>query len=184
MATLDEDFYKIGTSFRRPIPGESLTRSPEDRYAWEQPPAITDPREASRFFLTKLTEPEVYNSVLDSVEQGTPLMDIAQVLMYQAFVDGIINPDLMMTMVEQIVYMIAALTERQGIDFIIQEDDEEDIEEDRMQQALSPDMDTENIEIPEDITQQLEEAEIPERESLLAPPQEAMPERSSLLGEE
>ena len=53
-----------------------------------------------------------------------------------------------------------------------------------MQQALSPDMDTENIEIPEDIAQQLEEAEIPERESLLAPPQEAMPERSSLLGEE
>ena len=45
-------------------------------------------------------------------------------------------------------------------------------------------MDTENIEIPEDIAQQLEEAEIPERVSLLAPPQEAMPERSSLLGEE
>ena len=52
MATLDEDFYKIGTSFKRPIPGESLTRSPEDSYAWEQPAAITDPREASRFFLT------------------------------------------------------------------------------------------------------------------------------------
>ena len=53
----------------------------------------------------------MYNAVLDSVEEGTPLMDIAQVLMYQAFVDGIINPDLMMTMVEQIVYMIAALAE-------------------------------------------------------------------------
>ena len=105
-------------------------------------------------------------------------------LLYQAYVDGIINPDLLLIMVEQVVYMIAALAERQQIDFIIQEDDEEDIEEDRMQQALSPDMDTENIEIPEDIAQQLEEAEIPERESLLAPPQEAMPERSSLLGEE
>ena len=150
MATLDEDFYKIGTSFRRPIPGESLTRSPEDRYAWEQPPAITDPREASRFFLTKLTEPEVYNSVLDSVEQGTPLMDIAQVLMYQAFVDGIINPDLMMTMVEQIVYMIAALAERQGIDFIIQEDDEEDIREEQDLELLANN-------VPEEITEQVEE---------------------------
>ena len=150
MATLDEDFYKIGTSFRRPIPGESLTRSPEDRYAWEQPPAITDPREASRFFLTKLTEPEVYNSVLDSVEQGTPLMDIAQVLMYQAFVDGIINPDLMMTMVEQIVYMIAALAERQGIDFIIQEDDEEDIREEQNLELLANN-------VPEEITEQVEE---------------------------
>jgi len=42
-------------------------------------------------------------------------------LMYQAFSDGVINPDLMLTMVEQVVYMIAALAERQGIDFIIQE---------------------------------------------------------------
>jgi len=176
MATLDEDFYKIGTSFRRPIPGESLTRSPEDRYAWEQPPAITDPREASRFFLTKLTEPEVYNSVLDSVEQGTPLMDIAQVLMYQAFVDGIINPDLMMTMVEQIVYMIAALAERQGIDFIIQEDDEEDIREEQNLELLANN-------VPEEITEQVEETVLPERTSLLDNTQQPTPEQpSSLLG--
>ena len=176
MATLNEDFYKIGTSFRRPIPGESLTRSPEDRYAWEQPPAITDPREASRFFLTKLTEPEVYNSVLDSVEQGTPLMDIAQVLMYQAFVDGIINPDLMMTMVEQIVYMIAALAERQGIDFIIQEDDEEDIREEQNLELLANN-------VPEEITEQVEETALPERTSLLDNTQQPTPEQpSSLLG--
>ena len=176
MATLNEDFYKIGTSFRRPIPGESLTRSPEDRYAWEQPPAITDPREASRFFLTKLTEPEVYNSVLDSVEQGTPLMDIAQVLMYQAFVDGIINPDLMMTMVEQIVYMIAALAERQGIDFIIQEDDEEDIREEQNLELLANN-------VPEEITEQVEETALPKRTSLLDNTQQPTPEQpSSLLG--
>ena len=176
MATLDEDFYKIGTSFRIPIPGESLTRSPEDRYAWEQPPAITDPREASRFFLTKLTEPEVYNSVLDSVEQVTPLMDIAQVLMYQAFVDGIINPDLMMTMVEQIVYMIAALAERQGIDFIIQEDDEEDIREEQNLELLANN-------VPEEITEQVEETALPERTSLLDNTQQPTPEQpSSLLG--
>jgi len=176
MATLDEDFYKIGTSFRRPIPGESLTRSPEDSYAWEQPAAITDSREASRFFLTKLTEPEVYNSVLDSVEQGTPLMDIAQVLMYQAFVDGIINPDLMMTMVEQIVYMIAALAERQGIDFIIQEDDEEDIKEEQNLELLANN-------VPEEITEQVEETALPERTSLLDNTQQPTPEQpSSLLG--
>ena len=175
MATLDEDFYKIGTSFKRPIPGESLTRSPEDSYAWEQPAAITDTREASRFFLTKLIEPEVYNSVLDSVEQGTPLMDIAQVLMYQAFVDGIINPDLMMTMVEQIVYMIAALAERQGIDFIIQEDDEEDIEEQNLEQLSTS--------IPEEVTEQVEETALPERTSLLENIQQPIPEEpSSLLG--
>ena len=176
MATVEEDFFKIGTSFRRPIAGESLARSPENKYAWEQPPVITDPQEASRFFFSKLTEPKVYNSVLDSVEEGTPLMDIAQVLMYQAFVDGIINPDLMMTMVEQIVYMIAALAERQGIDFIIQEDDEEDIREEQNLELLANN-------VPEEITEQVEETALPERTSLLDNTQQPTPEQpSSLLG--
>ena len=158
-----DDFYKIATSFKRPIPGESLTNSPENQRAWEQPPVITDPQEASRYFLDKLTEPKVYNSLLNSIEEGTPLMDIAQVLMYQAYRDGIINPDLMLTLVEQVVYMMAALAERQDIDFIIQEDDEEDIEEQEREQAMLGDM-------PEEITEQLEDIELPERTSLLAPP--------------
>tara|TARA_R100000781_G_scaffold93583_1_gene58167 strand:+ start:4184 stop:4708 length:525 start_codon:yes stop_codon:yes gene_type:complete len=168
MTETDKDFYRIGTSFKRPIPGSSLTRSPEDRYTWEQPPAITDSSEASRFFFMKLVEPKVYNAVLDSVEEGTPLMDISQMLMYQAFSDGVINPDLMLTMVEQVVYMIAALAERQGIDFIIQEDDEDDIEEAAMERSINfKSVEKEEIEIPEEITQQLDEADIPERRSLL-----------------
>ncbi len=113
-------------------------------------------------------EPKVYNAVLDSVEEGTPLMDIAQMLMYQAFVDGIINPDLMMIMVEQVVYMLAAMCELQNIDFIIQEDDEDDIEEAAMERSINfKSVEKEEIEIPEEITQQLEEADIPERRSLL-----------------
>lgn len=170
MSELDQDFYKIGTSFRRPIPGESLTNSPENQYAWEQPPVITDIREASRFFLSKLTEPKVYNAVLDSVESGTPIMDISQMLMYQAYRDGLINPDMMMILIEQVVYMIAALAERQGIDFVIQEDDEEDLEE-----ALL----TNNM--PQEITEQLEATDLPERGSLLADSREE-PKPVSLLG--
>ena len=167
MPTTDEDFYRIGTSFKRPIPGSSLTKNPENRYKWEQPPTITTHSEASRFFFTKLLEPKVYNAVLDSIEEGTPLMDISQMLMYQAFSEGVINPDLMMIMVEEVVYMIAALAERQGIDFIIQEDDEDDIEENRLKELLNKQTNSENIEIPEAITEQVEESDVPERRSLL-----------------
>ena len=168
MTETDKDFYRIGTSFKRAIPGSSLTRSPEDAYTWEQPPVISSSRDASVFFFSKLMEPKVYNAVLDSVEEGTPLMDIAQMLMYQAFVDGIINPDLMMIMVEQVVYMLAAMCELQNIDFIIQEDDEDDIEEAAMERSINfKSVEKEEIEIPEEITQQLEEADIPERRSLL-----------------
>ena len=167
MTETDKDFYRIGTSFKRAIPGSSLTRSPEDAYTWEQPPVISSSRAASVFFFSKLMEPKVYNAVLDSVEEGTPLMDIAQMLMYQAFVDGIINPDLMMIMVEQVVYMLAAMCELQNIDFIIQEDDEDDIEEEITSELINSYFTKENIEIPEEITKQLEEADIPERRSLL-----------------
>lgn len=168
MTETDKDFYRIGTSFKRAIPGSSLTRSPEDAYTWEQPPVLSSSRDASVFFFSKLMEPKVYNAVLDSVEEGTPLMDIAQMLMYQAFVDGIINPDLMMIMVEQVVYMLAAMCELQNIDFIIQEDDEDDIEEAAMERSINfKSVEKEEIEIPEEITQQLEEADIPERRSLL-----------------
>jgi len=171
-----DDFYKIATSFKRPIPGESLTNSPENQRAWEQPPVITDPQEASRYFLDKLTEPKVYNSLLNSIEEGTPLMDIAQVLMYQAYRDGIINPDLMLTLVEQVVYMMAALAERQDIDFIIQEDDEEDIKEEQNLELLANN-------VPEEITEQVEETALPERTSLLDNTQQPTPEQpSSLLG--
>ena len=167
MTETDKDFYRIGTSFKRAIPGSSLTRSPEDAYTWEQPPVISSSRAASVFFFSKVMEPKVYNAVLDSVEEGTPLMDIAQMLMYQAFVDGIINPDLMMIMVEQVVYMLAAMCELQNVDFIIQEDDEDDIEEEITSELINSYFTKENIEIPEEITKQLEEADIPERRSLL-----------------
>ena len=167
MTETDQEFFDIGTSFKKPIPGSSLTRSPEDSYTWEKPPVITDSSEAARFFFMKLIEPKVYNAVLDSVEEGTPLMDLSQMLMYQAFTDGIINPDMMLIMVEPVVYIIAALAERQQIDFIIQEDDEEDIEENRLQELLNPKIDSENIEIPKEIVEQVEEAEMPKRSSLL-----------------
>ena len=176
MTETDKDFYTIGTSFKRAIPGSSLTRSPEDSYTWEQPPTITDASEAARFFFTQLLQPKVYNAVLDAVEAGTPLMDISEMLMYQAYVDGIINPDLLLIMVEQVVYMIAALAERQQIDFIIQEDDEEDIREEQDLELLANN-------VPEEITEQVEETALPERTSLLDNTQQPTPEQpSSLLG--
>ena len=73
----------------------------------------------------------------------------------------------MMIMVEQVVYMLAAMCELQNVDFIIQEDDEDDIEEEITSELINSYFTKENIEIPEEITKQLEEADIPERRSLL-----------------
>ena len=55
--------------------------------------------------------------------------------------------------------MIAALAERQGIDFVIQEDDEEDIEEERQEALLAETM-------PQEITEQITETNLPPRESV------------------
>ena len=68
-----------------------------------------------------------------------PIIDLVQIFLYQGFQDGLFNPDLMMLLAEPLAYMLAALCEQEGVEFVIQSDDEEDMEEESlpmMKQAL------------------------------------------------
>lgn len=55
--------------FAAPIPGQSLTTPPKN-YAWERPPEVTDPEEAMQMHITRLSEPEILEAVLDAFEVG------------------------------------------------------------------------------------------------------------------
>lgn len=128
MSDLDAAFYKAGTSFKRAIPGQSLTNSPEAPHPFEGPPVYTNRTKALEYFFELLTEENIYNKVLDALEDGTTVMDIVKVLIYKSFSEGLINPDMMLIVAEPLAYMIAALAERADIEFVIS-DDEDDEEE-------------------------------------------------------
>lgn len=124
----------------RPIPGQSLTNNPDNPMPFEQPPEYTDLTTALEYYFATFTEEGTYERVLEIIASGTPIMDIVQLVLYQGFQDGLFNPDLMMMLAEPLAYMLAAFCEQENIEFVIQADDEEDMEEEQslpmMKQAL------------------------------------------------
>jgi hypothetical protein len=180
----------------RPIPGQSLTNSPDEPYAWEQSPQFTNLQAATDALFVELTEPEVYDSVLTMIERGESIANVAQIILYDGFQKGMFNPDLMMLLIEPTMYMLMALSEKGGVDDYKLYDDEEDDEFDEDQQLegmdkimdmakdkLAPKM--KSGVLPRDIEAKIEELDIPARPSLLER-QDMSQEEPSLLdrGEE
>ena len=180
----------------RPIPGQSLTNSPDEAYAWEKTPQFTNLQAATDALFVELTEPEVYDSILTMIEQGESIANVAQVILYDGFQKGMFNPDLMMLLIEPTMYILMALAEKGGIDdYKIYDGEEEDELDDESElegmdkvmdvakQKLAPKM--KSGVLPRDIEAKIDELEIPERPSLLER-QEMPQEEPSLLdrGEE
>ena len=192
-----KDFDQEGLDFLanngRPIPGSSLTNSPDTPYPWEQAPQFTELSPAIDSLFLELTEPEAYHSIMDLVRNGVPVGDIAQVILTDGFQKGMFNPDLMMLLVEPTMYMIIAFAEKAGIDDYITYQGEEDEEPDEEEQLTGIDQAISIAEdkivpkakagvFPKEIEERLQEFIPPEQPSLLEKPEQNQPE--SLLSRE
>ena len=164
---LDQAFFKAGTSFDRPLPGESLTRDPDDRMPFEQPPKFTDRNDALEYHFELFTEEDNYAGIMEALESGVSIMEVVQVFLMQGFRDGLYNPDMMLMLAEPLAYMIAALAERAEVEFTIMNDPDEmpTIEETDlpiMNQAMrtieKPEMDED---FPADLAGRLENVQAP-----------------------
>ena len=114
----------------RPVPGQSLTNSPEEPYNWEKPAEYTNAKEAMIFVFEALTVPETTSNILLSLNKGVGIIDIASITLYTGFTEGKWNPDLMMLLMEPTMYMIMALAEKAEIEYVM--DSEDDIEEEEI----------------------------------------------------
>lgn len=126
MATVEEEFQKHRASGKRPIAGQSLANDPENPAPYEKPPRFTSVHEASEYLWESFIEPEIYVNLMQAVADGTPIMDIVQVILFNEFQQGSWNPDLMMMLFEPATYMIMALAERQDLDMVIYQGEEDD----------------------------------------------------------
>ena len=190
-----KDFDQEGLEFLanngRPIPGSSLTNSPDTPYAWEQAPQFVELQPAMDALFLELTEPEAYHSTMDLVRNGMPIGDIAQVLLTDGFQKGMWNPDLLMLLVEPTMYMIIAFAEKADIqDYITYEgEDEEPADDDEQLAGIEEAINIAQDRIvpkakagvfPKEIEERLEKFTVPEQPSLLEKPQQS----ESLLGQE
>ena len=180
-------------SLNKSIPGQGLTNDPDNPYPWEKSPEFVELDESLRYLLEIITSKEAYVSLIDMMDDGTPLMEITQVLLFQGFTEGKWNPDLMMILAEPMCYMLLALAERADIDPVIYEGEDEEIDEEV--EVFNVDMKKDKLRklaeaarkntipagvLPEDIKEDIKNIEV---SSLLAQPEEAVEDDiDSLLG--
>tara|TARA_B100001939_G_scaffold273893_1_gene241821 strand:+ start:829 stop:1431 length:603 start_codon:yes stop_codon:yes gene_type:complete len=189
----DQDGLEFLANNGRPIPGSSLTNSPDNPYPWEQPAKYTELQPAIDALFLELSEPEAFHSIMDLVRNDVPVGDIAQVVLTDGFQKGLWNPDLMLLLMEPTMYMIIAFAEKAGIQDYVTYEGEQDEPEDEDEQLAGVE-EAINIAqsrvvskvksgaLPRDIEEKLKEFTPPAQPSLLEKPKTNEPE--SLLGRE
>ena len=124
-----------------------------------------------------------------AIGDGVPIVDLATQIGYVGFREGKWNPDLMMMLLEPIMYLLMALAEKAGIKYRIDSEEEEDVSDNEGNKFEQIKNITRNRfpekssvtsgSIPKEILDKVEKLEIPS-ESLLAKQEEEQPQ--SLLG--
>ena len=167
----------------RPIPGQSLTEDPDTQQPYTAAPEFTVPQEAVEYLFDQITEEDNYLPLMDSLLEGTTIMDATRLILFSGFNEGKWNPDLMLLLIEPTAYMIMGLAERVGIEYEVQEDDEEDmfgVSVDRPELSEPSELSEET----QDVMSRVESAELPEvpTQSLMArppPPQPSLMQRQA-----
>ena len=177
----------------KPIPGQSLTNDPDQRYPWENPPEYTDYKQALNFIADQLLDKEVYVPLMKGIGAGVPITDITLQMLQAGFEQGKWNPDLLMMLIEPTVYTLMALAEKANIQYRINGDEEEDMDEDdekdiqmmkqkNLQELVNTKVSQESKVpsgvVPREILQQIDNMEMPQ--SLLSK-EEPRQEEESLL---
>ena len=118
----------IDDPFNSPTPGESLTKTPEEKFPWEQASEYTEVRPFMEDLFLQLTEDkDRYVKLLVSFLQQVSIADTTQMLLYTSWRAGKINTDLMLLLIEPVMYLLIAMAEQAEIEPVIY--DEENVDE-------------------------------------------------------
>ena len=120
--------------FNSPTPGESLTKNPEEKFPWEQASEYTEVRPFMEDLFLQLTEDkDRYVKLLVSFLQQVSIADTTQMLLYTSWRAGKINTDLMLLLIEPVMYLLIAMAEQAEIEPVIY--DEENVDEPSQEDA-------------------------------------------------
>ena len=154
------------------IPGQSLTSNPDEPRPFEGAPEFTEFKEALDYTVEQLLEKDTYMSLMAAVSDGVPILDLVMQITYVGFRDGRWNPDLMMMLIEPLIYVMMALAEKADIEYRIDDEDDTDDGDSMLEEkarniasvAKAKMGDTGVIPagvVPEETVAQIEQAEVP-----------------------
>jgi len=105
-------FDKVGVNpFSAPTPGESLTTPTDMPKAWERPPQFVDQGNAMEAVYMEVTQIDNLRKLIDLIDEGTALDEIAQVILYKGYSEGKWTPDLMLMLIEPTLYLLVAIAD-------------------------------------------------------------------------
>ncbi len=184
--------------FEGPIAGQSMAASPENKMPWDGPPKFSSVREASEAIFLDILEDDNLKAIVTMLQDDVPVSEITQVLLMTGFSKGQYNPDLLMLLIEPVMYMIMAIADKFGIaDVKIYTGEEEDYDEDFDEDYTAEDDKKEtathlqelfeNKRLTPDLKRTIESSEVAKKlanidvESLMAKPEGTEPEPGSLM---
>jgi len=126
----ENQFDKQGINpFNAPIPGESLTASPDMKKKWESPPRFTDPDDCIENIYLELTNDDSLPELVKVINEGIPLDELAQVILYKGYTEGLWSPDVMLLLIEPTLYLLISIADYADInDYILYEGEDTDPE--------------------------------------------------------
>ena len=113
--------------FNAPTPGESLTSSPDMQKGWERPPEFTEVSDAMESLYMEVTAEDKLFEIIKLIDNKQPLDEMAQVILYRGYTQGMYTPDLMLLMIEPTLYLLIAIADYAKIDdYVLYEGEDTD----------------------------------------------------------
>ena len=96
MAEISERELMAGQGFNGPVPGQSLTNSPDQKYPWESAPEFTNSTEAQLHLFAELTEKDRFVALTDALADGVPVDILTRTILFDGFSKGKWTADLLL----------------------------------------------------------------------------------------
>jgi hypothetical protein len=109
---------KINPMFDAPIAGQSMTAELGSR-PWQTPPKLITVEQALDYYIPKLTSPEKLGTLLNLIEQGVPLVLIADTLQSVSVMEGIHTIDVGILVIPVMVETMIYLAEEADIKYTV-----------------------------------------------------------------
>jgi len=100
--------------FSAPVPGESLTSTPQNM-PFEKPPQFTDVEEATEFVWDQMNKRPNALKLLAMLDKQVPVDGLVKTILFSGFSSGKWSPDLAILMAKPVVAMVMAMGKSAGI---------------------------------------------------------------------
>ena len=113
---LDIEAFGGLSPFNRPVPGQSLTNDPTNKAPWESPPTFTTVQDATVALVEDCFSEENFEMIALALADDMPVGNLAAIILQEGFNKGAWNADLLMMLMEPLMYILMAIAEKCDID--------------------------------------------------------------------